>query len=104
MAVGIIDRQTGAQHIRRLSWPVAIHAVNGDDRDDWRRCGGGRALLNGFLSKDMLFAETIEIHGNSLIDQALLARRPSTAMDPDGNPCVNVPGSLIPRICRSAFR
>ena len=31
----------------------------------------GVPLLNGFLSKEMFFAETIEIHDNSLIDQAL---------------------------------
>ena len=31
----------------------------------------GVPLLNGFLSKEMFFAETIEIHDNSLVDQAL---------------------------------
>ena len=31
----------------------------------------GVPLLNGFLSKEMFFAETIEIHDNSLVDQLL---------------------------------
>jgi multicomponent K+:H+ antiporter subunit A len=31
----------------------------------------GVPLLNGFLSKEMFFAETIEMHDNSLIDRAL---------------------------------
>lgn len=31
----------------------------------------GVPLLNGFLSKEMFFAETIEIHDNSFVDQAL---------------------------------
>jgi multicomponent K+:H+ antiporter subunit A len=31
----------------------------------------GVPLLNGFLSKEMFFAETIEIHDNSVVDQAL---------------------------------
>jgi len=31
----------------------------------------GVPLLNGFLSKEMFFAETIEVHDNSLVDQAL---------------------------------
>ncbi len=71
MAAGIIDHESGTRDLRRLSglWPfmpitatlamVAAAAM------------AGVPLLNGFLSKEMFFAETIEIHDNSFVDKAL---------------------------------
>ena len=50
---------------------MAVHADNGDAGHGRRSRHGRVPLLNGFLSKEMFFAETIEIHDNSLVDQAL---------------------------------
>ena len=59
MAAGIIDHETGTRDIRRLQRPVPLHA---DHRDAgaWspRAAMAGVPLLNGFLSKEMFFAET----------------------------------------------
>ncbi|HEX6979120.1 MAG TPA: monovalent cation/H+ antiporter subunit A [Alphaproteobacteria bacterium] len=71
MAAGIVDHETGTRDFRRLNglWPympltatlamVAAAAM------------AGVPLLNGFLSKEMFFAETIEIHDGSVMDDAL---------------------------------
>src|SRR5690606_37717643 len=68
MAAGIIDHESGTRDIRRLSglWPfmpitatlamVAAAAM------------AGVPLLNGFLSKEMFFAESIEMHDGSFLD------------------------------------
>jgi multicomponent K+:H+ antiporter subunit A len=71
MAAGIIEHESGTRDIRRLSglwWFMPITATLA------MIAGGAMAgvpLLNGFLSKEMFFAETIEIHDNSLVDRAL---------------------------------
>jgi multicomponent K+:H+ antiporter subunit A len=71
MAAGIIDHETGTRDIRRLSglWrfmprtaTLAIIAA---------AAMAGVPLMNGFLSKEMFFAETIETHDGSLLDDAL---------------------------------
>ena len=71
MAAGIIDHETGTRDIRRLSGLWRFMPITGDVGDGGRRGNGRRPLLNGFLSKEMFFAETIEIYDGSLIDQAL---------------------------------
>jgi multicomponent K+:H+ antiporter subunit A len=71
MAAGIIDHETGTRDLRKLSglWrympftaTLAIIAA---------ASMAGIPLLNGFLSKEMFFAETIEYHDGSAIDDAL---------------------------------
>lgn len=71
MAAGIIDHETGTRDIRRLSGLRRFMPVTAALAMVAAAAMAGVPLLNGFLSKEMFFAETIEIHDNSLIDQAL---------------------------------
>jgi len=71
MAAGIIDHETGTRDIRRLSGLWAFMPVTATLAMVAAGSMAGVPLLNGFLSKEMFFAETIEIHDNSLVDQAL---------------------------------
>lgn len=71
MAAGIIDHETGTRDIRRLSGLWRVMPITGTLAIVAAAAMGGVPLLNGFLSKEMFFAETIEIHDNSAIDQAL---------------------------------
>ena len=71
MAAGIIDHETGTRDIRRLSGLWRFMPITATLAMVAAAAMAGVPLLNGFLSKEMFFAETIEIHDNSLIDQAL---------------------------------
>ena len=71
MAAGIIDHETGTRDIRSLSGLRAFMPVTASLAMVAAAAMAGVPLLNGFLSKEMFFAETIEIHNNSLVDQAL---------------------------------
>lgn len=71
MAAGIIDHETGTRDIRRLSGLRRSMPTTAALAMVAAAAMAGVPLLNGFLSKEMFFAETIEIHDNSLIDQAL---------------------------------
>jgi multicomponent K+:H+ antiporter subunit A len=71
MAVGIIDHETGTRDIRRLSGLWRFMPITTALATVAAAAMAGVPLLNGFLSKEMFFAETIEIHDNSFIDQAL---------------------------------
>src|SRR3954464_2573426 len=71
MAAGIIDHETGTRDIRRLSGLWAFMPITATLAMVAAAAMAGVPLLNGFLSKEMFFAETIEIHDNSLVDQAL---------------------------------
>ena len=71
MAAGIIDHETGTRDIRRLSGLWGFMPITATLAMVAAAAMAGVPLLNGFLSKEMFFAETIEIHDNSLIDQAL---------------------------------
>jgi multicomponent K+:H+ antiporter subunit A len=71
MAVGIIDHEAGTRDIRHLSGLWRLMPITGTLAMVAAAAMGGVPLLNGFLSKEMFFAETIEIHDNSAIDQAL---------------------------------
>ncbi|MFL5253845.1 MAG: proton-conducting transporter membrane subunit [Rhodopila sp.] len=71
MAAGIIDHETGTRDIRRLSGLWRFLPITATLAMVAAAAMAGVPLLNGFLSKEMFFAETIEIHDNSLIDQAL---------------------------------
>jgi multicomponent K+:H+ antiporter subunit A len=71
MAVGIIDRETGTRDLRRLSGLRRSMPITASLAMVAAAAMAGVPLLNGFLSKEMFFAETIEIHDNSVVDQAL---------------------------------
>ena len=71
MAAGIIDHETGTRDIRRLERSLSIHADHRDLGHGGRAAMAGVPLLNGFLSKEMFFAETIETHDGSIVDDAL---------------------------------
>ncbi|QUS35334.1 monovalent cation/H+ antiporter subunit A [Falsirhodobacter algicola] len=71
MAAGIIDHETGTRDIRRLSGlrramprTAALAAIASASM-------AGVPLLNGFISKEMFFAETFAWHGGSAFDDSL---------------------------------
>ena len=71
MAAGIIDHEAGTRDIRRLSGLWRFMPITASLAMVAAAAMAGVPLLNGFLSKEMFFAETIEVHDNSLVDQAL---------------------------------
>ena len=71
MAAGIIDHESGTRDLRRLSGLWRFMPITATLAMVAAAAMAGVPLLNGFLSKEMFFAETIEIHDNSLVDQAL---------------------------------
>lgn len=71
MAAGIIDHETGTRDIRRLSGLWRFMPVTAFLAMVAAAAMAGVPLLNGFLSKEMFFAETIEVHDGSMLDDAL---------------------------------
>lgn len=71
MAAGTIDHETGTRDLRRLSGLWRFMPITASLAMVAAAAMAGVPLLNGFLSKEMFFAETIEIHDNSRMDQAL---------------------------------
>ncbi len=71
MAAGIIDHETGTRDIRRLSGLWHFMPITATLAMVAAASMAGVPLLNGFLSKEMFFAETIETHDGSFIDDAL---------------------------------
>ncbi|MCC7254247.1 monovalent cation/H+ antiporter subunit A [Hyphomicrobium sp.] len=71
MAAGIIDHETGTRDIRRLSGLYQFMPVTATLAMVAAAAMAGVPLLNGFLSKEMFFAETIATHDGSLVDAAL---------------------------------
>src|SRR6478735_1697202 len=71
MAAGIIEHESGTRDIRRLSGLRRFMPITAMLAMVAAGSMAGVPLLNGFLSKEMFFAETIEIHDNSFVDQAL---------------------------------
>jgi multicomponent K+:H+ antiporter subunit A len=71
MAAGIIDHETGTRDLRRLSGLWRFMPITASLAMVAAAAMAGVPLLNGFLSKEMFFAETIEVHDNSFVDQAL---------------------------------
>lgn len=71
MAVGIIDHETGTRDMRKLD---GLHrAMPGTGKLAMVACAAmaGVPLLNGFLSKEMFFAETVFLRSVPLVDIAL---------------------------------
>jgi len=73
MAVGIIDHETGTRDMRRLHRLYGAMPVTGTLAIVACAAMAGVPLLNGFLSKEMFFAETVYIHANPAIETGLPA-------------------------------
>ena len=71
MAAGIIDHETGTRDLRRLSGLYRFMPITGTLAIVAAAAMAGVPLLNGFLSKEMFFAETIAYHVDSVLDDAL---------------------------------
>ena len=71
MAAGILDHETGTRDIRRLSGLYRFMPITATLAMVAAAAMAGVPLLNGFLSKEMFFAETVETHSGSIVDQAL---------------------------------
>ena len=65
MAAGIIDHETGTRDIRRLSGLYRFMPVTATLATVAAAAMAGVPLLNGFLSKEMFFAEALVVEGPS---------------------------------------
>ncbi|HEY6631875.1 MAG TPA: monovalent cation/H+ antiporter subunit A [Rhizobiaceae bacterium] len=68
MAAGIIDHEAGTRDLRRLSGLFRYMPITGTLVMVASAAMAGVPLLNGFLSKEMFFAEAIETHADSWVD------------------------------------
>lgn len=68
MAAGIIDHETGTRDMRRLSGLFSYMPITATLAMVASAAMAGVPLLNGFLSKEMFFAETVETHRVSVFD------------------------------------
>ena len=64
MAAGIVDHETGIARPGPALRPVQGHADHGHAGHGGGRVHGGVPLLNGFISKEMFFAETTFVSGD----------------------------------------
>jgi multicomponent K+:H+ antiporter subunit A len=71
MGAGIIDHETGTRDIRRLSGLYRYMPITATLAMVAAAAMAGVPLLNGFLSKEMFFAETVAYHVDSILDDAL---------------------------------
>jgi multicomponent Na+:H+ antiporter MnhC subunit len=71
MAAGIIDHETGTRDIRKLSGLMRLMPITGTLAIIASASMAGVPLLNGFLSKEMFFAETVFIQATPWIDFSL---------------------------------
>lgn len=71
MAAGIIDHETGTRDMRRLSGLRKLMPITTTLAIVASAAMAGVPLLNGFLSKEMFFAETVENHNGSPLDNAM---------------------------------
>jgi len=71
MAAGVIDHETGTRDIRRLRGLFEAMPMTGTLAFVASAAMAGVPLLNGFLSKEMFFAETIELTARPWLDKAL---------------------------------
>ncbi len=68
MAAGIIDHETGTRDMRKLGGLFHYMPVTATLAMVASAAMAGVPLLNGFLSKEMFFAEAIETHVRSVLD------------------------------------
>ncbi|OYX12608.1 MAG: monovalent cation/H+ antiporter subunit A, partial [Rhizobiales bacterium 32-66-8] len=71
MAAGIIDHETGTRDLRKLSGLWRYMPVTGTLAMVAAASMAGVPLLNGFLSKEMFFAEAVADHTGSPLDNSL---------------------------------
>jgi multicomponent K+:H+ antiporter subunit A len=71
MAAGIIDHETGTRDMRRLGGLMRAMPLTGTLAIIAAAAMAGVPLLNGFLSKEMFFAEAAEWHNGTVLDDAL---------------------------------
>ena len=71
MAAGIIDHESGTRDIRRLSGLVKLIPFTATLAMVASASMAGVPLLNGFLSKEMFFAETVFINATAWVEIAL---------------------------------
>jgi len=72
MAAGIIDHETGTRDLRRLSGLYRFMPITATLAIVAAAAMAGVPLLNGFLSKEMFFAEALEVEGPlPWVDRAL---------------------------------
>jgi multicomponent K+:H+ antiporter subunit A len=71
MAVGIIDHETGTRDIRKLNGLFKAMPITATLAMVASAAMAGVPLLNGFLSKEMFFAETVYISANPWIELGL---------------------------------
>jgi multicomponent K+:H+ antiporter subunit A len=71
MAAGIIDHESGTRDIRRLSGLLKLMPFTATLAMVASASMAGVPLLNGFLSKEMFFAETVFISATAWVETAL---------------------------------
>ncbi|MBX9935835.1 MAG: monovalent cation/H+ antiporter subunit A, partial [Burkholderiaceae bacterium] len=71
MAAGIVDHESGTRDIRRLSGLRTMMPVTATLATVAAAAMAGVPLLNGFLSKEMFFAETVFVDGSTLVNYFL---------------------------------
>ncbi|WP_213878813.1 monovalent cation/H+ antiporter subunit A [Pseudomonas sp. dw_358] len=71
MAAGIIDHESGTRDIRRLNGLIKLMPYTGTLAMVASAAMAGVPLMNGFLSKEMFFAETVFISSTAWVEVAL---------------------------------
>ena len=71
MAAGIIDHETGTRDLRKLSGLYRYMPFTATLAMVAAAAMAGVPLLNGFISKEMFFAEAVADHTGSLLDNSL---------------------------------
>lgn len=71
MAAGIIDHESGTRDMRRLSGLIRLMPATGSLAIVAAAAMAGVPLLNGFLSKEMFFAEAADWHNGTWLDNSL---------------------------------
>ncbi|GGE18866.1 multisubunit potassium/proton antiporter, PhaA subunit /multisubunit potassium/proton antiporter, PhaB subunit [Gemmobacter megaterium] len=71
MAAGIIDHETGTRDMRKLSGLFRAMPFTGTLAIVASAAMAGVPLLNGFLSKEMFFAEAVDWHNGTWLDNSL---------------------------------
>ncbi|MFT3721739.1 monovalent cation/H+ antiporter subunit A [Pseudorhodoferax sp.] len=71
MAAGIIDHESGTRDIRKLSGLLKLMPITGTLAIIASASMAGVPLLNGFLSKEMFFAETVFLQSTPWVDRGL---------------------------------
>ena len=89
MAAGIIDHEAGTRDMRRLSGLFRYLPITATLAMVASAAMAGVPLLNGFLSKEMFFAQAIETHRVSLARQCTPYVATSPERSPSPIPCAS---------------